>query len=50
MASKAFSQNAFINPDPLDEEPLLEERQARKATVYDAVAGTYVFMPYTAQV
>jgi len=42
MASKAFSQNGFIHPDPREEEPLLEERYPRKATVYDAVAGIYI--------
>jgi len=40
MTSKAYSQNTFLNPDKTDNEELLqEEKQIRKATVYDAVAG-----------
>jgi hypothetical protein len=43
MASKAFSQDAFLNPGLLHEEHeefIHEEKRPRKASVYDAVAGT----------
>jgi hypothetical protein len=44
MASKARSQNAFLYPERLRESSIQEERtsKSRQATVYDAVAGTYI--------
>jgi hypothetical protein len=40
MTSKSLSQNAFLNPDIANEESIQEEKSYRRATVYDAVAGT----------
>ncbi|PSS27461.1 hypothetical protein M430DRAFT_154429 [Amorphotheca resinae ATCC 22711] len=39
MTSKAFSQKSFLNPEALQDESVHEEKNSRRATVYDAVAG-----------
>ncbi|KAH8596378.1 hypothetical protein B0O99DRAFT_593698 [Bisporella sp. PMI_857] len=39
MASKANSQKALLDPGYDAERPFKEEKQTRKATVFDAVAG-----------
>jgi hypothetical protein len=35
----------FFHPEVLQEEPFYEEKRSRKATVYDAVAGTFDICP-----